>query len=190
MLFFGALLLLSRALILKKGVNAMPVTIIAVLAVVLMVSFVTDLHIRKILNIITLPAILFGLIYYTVTLGWEGLLFSGTGFFVGLALLLIPYLLGGMGAGDVKLLAAIGALTGISFVFYSFIYTAIIGGVISIFLIMKKRGVVHSIRSFIYMPLLKSTKGSFTSHSDRITFPYGVAIVLGTVIAYVGRVWV
>ncbi|WP_280770406.1 A24 family peptidase [Salipaludibacillus daqingensis] len=168
----------------------MPFLITIILAVVLVISFITDIRTRRILNIVTLPAILFGLIYYTVTLGWEGLLFSGAGFLVGLLLLLIPYLLGGMGAGDVKLLAAIGALTGVSFVFYSFIYTAIIGGVISIFLIMKKRGVVHSIRSFIYMPLLKSTKGSFTSHSDRITFPYGVAIVFGTVIAYVGRVWV
>lgn len=170
----------------------MPLIITIGLAIVLIVSFITDLRSRRILNIITLPAILFGLIYYTVTLGWQGLLFSGAGFLVGFSLLLIPYLLGGMGAGDVKLLAAIGALTGMSFVFYSFLYTALIGGVISIILILKKRGIGHSIKSFLYIiPLLKSTQGTFIPHAaDNISFPYGVAIVLGTVVAQVGRVWV
>ncbi|MFK4998209.1 prepilin peptidase [Bacillus sp. N9] len=74
--------------------------------------------------------------------------FSGKGFLVGFALLLIPYLLGGMGAGDVKLMAAIGALMGTTFVLYSFVYIALIGGFISIFLIMKNRGIWYSIRTF------------------------------------------
>ena len=84
------------------------------------------------------------------TSGFEGFLFSGKGFLVGLGLLMIPYLLGGMGAGDVKLMAAIGALMGTSFVFYSFIYTALIGGLIALLLIFKKRGFMNSIKYFIF----------------------------------------
>ncbi len=73
---------------------------------------ITDIKERKILNIVTLPTIIFGLIiiYYS---SWFGRIsFSGKGFLLVLGYLLIPYLLGGMGAGDVKLMAAIGALNG------------------------------------------------------------------------------
>ncbi|MFP3361714.1 A24 family peptidase, partial [Planococcus sp. SIMBA_143] len=71
---------------------------------VLLISFITDVRNRRILNSVTFPAMGIGLLYYTMTLGLEGFLFSGAGLLVGFALLLIPYLLGGMGAGDVKLL--------------------------------------------------------------------------------------
>ena len=112
----------------------------SILAITLIISFITDIRKRRILNIVTLPAILIGLIYYTVTSGFEGFLFSGKGLLVGFLILLIPYLLGGMGAGDVKLMAAIGALTGTSFVIESFLYTAIIGGLIAIILNFEKKG--------------------------------------------------
>jgi prepilin peptidase CpaA len=92
-----------------------------------------------------------------------------------------------MGAGDVKLMAAIGALTGVSFVFNAFLYTAIIGGFISIILVMKHKGFFTSVKSFFFLlPFLRSNLGSFI-HTDRkqakITFPYGVAIFLGTLCA-------
>ncbi|PGS51941.1 prepilin peptidase [Bacillus sp. AFS041924] len=158
--------------------------IITILGLILLISLITDIRNRKILNIVTFPAILIGFVYYTVSLGWEGLLFSGKGFLVGASFLFIPYLLGGMGAGDVKLMAAIGALTGTMFTFYSFIYTALIGGMISLVLIMKKRGIMNSIKSFfVTMVYFRSNLGSLVFHADKqssIAFPYGVAIVLGT----------
>lgn len=153
---------------------------------ILIFSLITDLRQRKILNVITLPATLFALFYYIGTSGMEGFLYSGRGFLVGLGLLLIPYLLGGMGAGDVKLMAAIGALMGASFVFYSFIYTALIGGIIAIVLIIKKRGIIYPLKSlFFNLTFFRSNLGSIIipdkeqKHSS-ISFPYGVAIVLGT----------
>lgn len=161
------------------------------LGLVLIISLITDIKERKILNIVTLPAILIGLVFYTFTLGWDGFLFSGKGFLVGLGLLIIPYLIGGMGAGDVKLMAAIGALTGASFTFYSFIYTGIIGGIIALILIIKSKGLGNSIKSLFFSVLfLKSQLGSLkvpAKNSSSITFPYGVAIVLGTVCAFMVR---
>lgn len=160
-----------------------------VLGTALLISLITDIRNRKILNIITLPAILIGFIYYTITLGLDGFVFSGKGFLIGLGFLLIPYLLGGMGAGDVKLMAAIGALTGATFTFYVFIYTALIGGLIGIVLIMKRRGVWNSIKYFFFtFTFLNSNLGSITLNQDKqssILFPYGVAIVLGTLCAAV-----
>lgn len=158
-----------------------------ILVIVLFICLITDITSRKILNIITLPTIVFGLIYNILSTGFAGFLFSGKGFLVGLALLLIPYLLGGMGAGDVKLMAAIGALMGTSYVFYSFIYTALIGGVIGILLIFKSRGLVNTMKSFFLnvtnVFFFRSNLGTVIIPKDRtgsITFPYGVAIVLGT----------
>lgn len=144
------------------------------------------------MNIVTLPTILFGLFFNIFTTGVDGFLLSSKGFLVGLGLLLIPYLLGGMGAGDVKLMSAIGALMGTSFVFYSFIYTALIGGVIAILQILKAKGFINTIKSFFFnitnIVFFRSNLGSMIISKDKhnsISFPYGVAIVLGTLFTLV-----
>jgi len=159
--------------------------IIIILLTILLISLITDVTKRKILNIVTFPAIIFAFIYYSVSLGINGFLFSGKGFLVGLSLLIIPYLLGGMGAGDVKLVAAIGALMGTSFVFSSFIYIALIGGVIALLLILKRNGFKYSIKTFFYqIVFLQGNLGELIFQSDKknsITFPYGVAITIGTI---------
>jgi prepilin peptidase CpaA len=161
-----------------------------ILIIVLFICLITDIKSRKILNIITLPTIVFGLVFYIFSSGFEGFLYSGKGFLVGLILLLIPYLLGGMGAGDVKLMAAIGALMGTSFVFYSFIYTALFGGVISILLFFKTYGFINTmkslfinIKSFFFIIFFRNNLGLIVFSKEkksRVEFPYGVAIVLGT----------
>lgn len=158
-----------------------------VLGTALLISLITDIKSRKILNIVTLPSIAFAFIYYISTSGFEGLLFSGKGFLVGFGLLLIPYLLGGMGAGDVKLMAAIGALMGTKFVLYAFVFIAIIGGFIGAFLIIRNKGLINSLKSFFFNTVyFRSEIGSALLKNNKessISFPYGVAIVLGTVCA-------
>ena len=62
-----------------------------------------------------------------------GLSISIAGLVIGMALLYLPYAAGGMGAGDVKFLGAIGAIKGPWFVFITFLATAIIGGIMAIF---------------------------------------------------------
>ena len=154
----------------------------SILAITLLISFITDIRNRRILNIVTFPAMIIGLLYYTVTLGFQGFLYSGSGLLIGFSLLLIPYLLGGMGAGDVKLLAAVGALTGTSFVLHSFFYTALIGGVIGLILLLKRSGIWNVFKSPTYtLYSLLNVKG--IRKSSGVTYPYGVAITLGTVCA-------
>ncbi|WP_026575994.1 A24 family peptidase [Bacillus sp. UNC438CL73TsuS30] len=158
--------------------------IIIVLVIMLLISLITDIKNRKILNSVTLPSILIAFLYHLISNGFGGLLFSGKGFLVGLGLLIIPYLLGGMGAGDVKLLAAIGSLMGTIFVFYSFIYTALIGGAIALVLIIKKKGFINIIKSTLFnVVFFRNDLGSMIIAKDKesiISFPYGVPIVLGT----------
>ncbi|SOC37258.1 A24 family peptidase [Ureibacillus acetophenoni] len=160
-----------------------------VLLLVLLISIVTDIYSRKILNVVTIPAILVGLIYYTVHSGLNGLWFSFSGFILGLVLLLIPFLFGGMGAGDVKLMAAIGALMGTVFVFHTFLFTALIGGVISIFILLRrmniKQVIAHMYMTFIVFRGKTKEVHVSTEQKYKFSFPYGIAIVLGAFIAYI-----
>ncbi|MRG85808.1 A24 family peptidase [Salinibacillus xinjiangensis] len=155
-----------------------------ILTIVLVISLITDIKDRKILNIVTLPTIFFAFIYHFIMSGFDGLLFSASGFFVGLGLLLIPFMLGGMGAGDVKLMAAIGALQGMQFVFYAFIYTALIGGIIAVVLLLKRKELFQSFQRILFATKLKTLEG-LQKDDLHHAFPYGIAIVFGTFI-YMG----
>ncbi len=73
---------------------------------------VFDFRTKKIPNWITVPAALAGLLFHALSPGSAGLLWALAGFAVGFSLLLLPWLLGGGGMGDVKLLAALGVWLG------------------------------------------------------------------------------
>ncbi|PTL39144.1 A24 family peptidase [Alkalicoccus saliphilus] len=165
----------------------MPLFILAILTLLLAVSLITDIASRRILNIVTFPAIAAGFLYHTVTSGIDGFLFSGAGFLVGFGVLLIPFMLGGMGAGDVKLMAAVGALTGMSFTLAAFVLAAFIGGFLALFMVLKRHGVFSSFKTAIYaLPFMKGSFQEMRQTAKSTTMPYGVAIVLGTVSAYAG----
>src|SRR5690348_14773254 len=94
----------------------------------LVVAAIIDGIKLKVPNWITFPMIISGWVYSGYALGWEGLGWSLVGTLVGLGLLLPLYAIGGMGAGDVKLLAGVGAWVGSTTTFYAFCVTAILGG--------------------------------------------------------------
>lgn len=154
------------------------------LLIVLLISLVTDIKHRKILNIVTFPAIVIGVIYHIITNGWQGFLFSGNGFLLGFAFMFIPFLLGGMGAGDVKLMAAIGAMKGSLFTLYAFLYTSLIGGVIALVIIVARRQFASSMQRLTYAFTLRQAN-LLSQEELHHSFPYGVAIVLGTVTAMI-----
>lgn len=150
-----------------------------ILFIALAISFITDVKGRRILNAVTFPAIIIGLISNTVANGWDGFLYSSLGLLTGFAVLVIPYALNGMAAGDVKLMMAIGALKGSAFVFGSFLYIAVIGGIIAFIILISKRELKSTIGRIFISARLK-TLNSLNKHEYHHAFPYGVAIVLGT----------
>lgn len=160
-----------------------------VLMFVLIISLVTDIYSRKILNIVTIPAIIVGFVYFTFQSGFEGVLFSVSGFLLGFIVLLIPFYIGGMGAGDVKLMAAIGALMGAAFVFKAFIFTALIGGIISLFLLLRRMSIMQVVtHMFVTFTVFRGNAKKMhatTEEKSNYSFPYGIAIVLGTFVAYI-----
>src|SRR4051812_27143801 len=93
---------------------------------------VTDVRTRRIPNWLTFGTLVLGVLLNTWLHGLEGSFGALAGAVLGLALLLPFYILGGLGAGDVKLAAALGAVLGAQVLISALIYGAIVGGVMSI----------------------------------------------------------
>lgn len=155
----------------------------------LILSAVTDYRLQKIPNIITYPTMAFAIGYHSFTSGFNGFCFSLTGLFTGLALLILPYLLGGMGAGDAKLMGAIGAGIGSAQVIVAFLYSAIVGGVYALVLILLMHQRFREINKRRWSQLkiffLTHRFEPIPSHPDEKSAPklcYGIAISIGTIL--------
>jgi len=158
---------------------------------ILSISAIIDFRSQKIPNLITFPSIIMALLYHFLTHGVDGLIFSALGLATGIGLLIIPYMLGGMGAGDAKLMGAVGAILGTKSVFVAFLLTALVGGLYALLIILankrqfkgffKKQLITLNLfiltRKFIPDPVEKNDK--------KPKLCYGVAIALGTFI-YLG----
>lgn len=89
-----------------------------------------DLRWRRIPNALTLPSMIVGVGINLASGGVAGLVNSIKGLAAGVAILLIPYLAGGIGGGDVKLMGAVGAFQGLTLVLHSALYSGVVGGLL------------------------------------------------------------
>ncbi len=156
------------------------------LIIILSICVFTDVKSRRIYNKVIFPSLLIALLLNLIIDGWNGMSTTVIGFFLGLAILIIPFFFGGMGAGDVKLLAFIGALKGTSFVFMTAVYMAIAGAIIAIGILVFRKGYAKKSLYFLYgkkcgLP----TPSAFDTSSLKVKYPYGVAIALGAIFALV-----
>lgn len=117
-------------------------------------------------------------------LGWQG---SLVGLAAGLFLMLPFYLLRAMGAGDVKLMAMVGAFLGLKLVLGAIIFTFLAGGLMAIAVALRSsaiREVLRNVRMLLYMGTVKLHLGQVPTTQDipvsGIRMPYGVAIAVGT----------
>lgn len=146
------------------------------LVLVTLIGAFYDWKYRRIPNWLTFGTFFLVLIINTFQLNLIGLKNCTLGFFAGIFLLIIFYLLGGMGAGDVKLLGAVGSIIGYKDVLLIFIYSGL-GGVLLVFLwILFKPG---------HLKFLITTGQILPAVDKKEKLPYGIAIMLGTII-YIG----
>ncbi len=120
-----------------------------------------DLRRRAIANWINVAGLVAGLVYHTADRGLRGLGWSAGGAAVGFAVFLIFYCLGGMGAGDLKLMAAFGALLGPAGILLAALLTAPLG----------------ALMAAAWMVWLRRVRA----------IPYAPAIALGAWLALLGR---
>jgi prepilin peptidase CpaA len=93
---------------------------------------VTDFRSRRIPNVLTFGSSAAAVVFWGVSNGWPGVGWSVAGWAVGCLLFLPWFLLGGMGAGDVKLLAALGAWAGPELAVWIALYAGVAGGVFAV----------------------------------------------------------
>lgn len=103
-------------------------------------AFFTDMKSMRIPNALTVSGAVTGIAYHTIVGGWAGFKFAGLGLAVGFGSLLLLHVIGALGAGDVKLFASIGALTGTPFVLHCLVYSIVYAGAIgAIVVLLRKR---------------------------------------------------
>jgi prepilin peptidase CpaA len=110
----------------------MPTVADAAVLVIGAAACVTDLSSRRIPNVLTFGASVAAVLFGAINGGLPGAGWSLAGWAVGCAVFMPWFLLGGMGAGDVKLLAALGAWAGPSAAVWMALYAAIAGGVFAV----------------------------------------------------------
>ncbi len=106
------------------------------LGILVLIAAIYDIRFRRIPNWLVLAGIIVGFAWNGYSLGWSGLGHAAEGFGLGFVLYFPLYLLRARGAGDVKLLAAVGAITGPSNVVWMFLLTAILGGLIAVIMLV------------------------------------------------------
>ena len=152
---------------------------------------------RRVPNWLNLTLILVGFAVQAWFFGWSGISAGFLGMLTGFGLLIIPWLMHGMGAGDVKLMAAIGVWFGPLLTFYSFALGAVIGGVTAIVMIVST-GRLRMACSNLNVIFAKCTNPQtlFTEFGSAKSFgttsqllPYGVPLTAGTLVILACRVF-
>ena len=134
-----------------------------------------DLWRRQISNWIPLSGLVAGMAWHGYTEGWRGMLDSLAGTVAGFMVFLVFYLLGGMGGGDVKLMAGFGAILGWRGVLWASLWTAAAGGLLALLVI----GGRHLWRWFARRVLARPVVGPADD-----SIPYAPAITLGALMGW------
>lgn len=151
--------------------------------ILLTVAAYIDWKEHRVPNWLTYSALLCGLAFHVMTGGVAGLGFSLLGAFAGLATLIVLYALGGMGAGDVKLMAATGAWIGATATLQGFVWIAMIGGAMGAYSIYRsgqwrERAAVAQAAG-VNLMTLRPMQDGVENAPERILLPYGVPIAFG-----------
>ena len=146
-----------------------------------------DVRYRRIPNAFVLAAFSGGVLMNAILGGLQGVYSSITGCALAFFLMFMLHIFGAMGAGDVKLFAAIGAVTGAQLVVPTFIVVVLTGGLLAVVSIIRA-GILMTTMQRVLQIFVGMLPGwqmpKFTVPLDRKhTIPYGVAITMGSIIS-------
>jgi prepilin peptidase CpaA len=141
------------------------------------VAAITDVWSRRIPNWLTFGSLVLGILLNTWLHGLEGTLASLAGAALGIGVLLPFYAIGVLGAGDVKLMGALGAVLGPQSLVSVVIYGAIAGGLMSIVILAMNGRLLDTVHGLVIRRELPARNGA--------TAPYAVAIASGVILSVV-----
>ncbi len=159
----------------------------ALLAPLAVIISYYDVRYRRIPNVLVLAALISGLAINAIIGGVNGLLTSLGGCALAFGLMLLLHIFGAMGAGDVKLFAAIGSVLGAGLILPTFLVVALTGGALAIYSMLRADTVSTTMFRVlqIFVGMLPGWEmPRFAVPADkRHTIPYGVAITFGSLIS-------
>ena len=165
----------------------LPNTLKALLALIVITAAIFDGRWRRVPNWLTVPGVLLGIALNTILLGSEGLRSSLEGLGLALVIYLALFLLRAMGGGDVKLMAAVGAIAGGSNWLSIFVLTLLFGGVAAIILILARRRVRQTFQNmWLIIASLGSGQAPYKRNpqldvrsEESVRLPHAVTIACG-----------
>lgn len=165
----------------------MPVAIKFVLLLLVGMAAAFDLRFRRIPNWLAILGLLLGFALNSLLYGWRGIGVAGSGFALGFGVYFVLYLLHAMGAGDAKLMAAIGSMVGAANWFGIFVFTAVIGAVLGVLLLVSKRRLQSCLWNVFYIisemvrfrPPYWKHPGLDVRNPEAVTLPHGFTIAVG-----------
>lgn len=163
------------------------VLVIAVVAAGVGAGALIDLRTRRIPNALTVTLASTGVACAAVGLGDLSVSASLTGFALGLALMLPGHLIGATGAGDVKLFAAVGSFLGPVPIAVAFLYTALAGGVLALYVAARRKRLQQTVEGAVRLVATSAANvADIESPRANNRFAYAPAIAVGALLAALG----
>lgn len=155
-----------------------------------LVTSVTDIRTRRIPNWIVVAGFAAGISGNVYAFGWLGLRGALLGFLCGFALYLPLYLLQGRGGGDLKLMAAMGTITGYPNFLFLFLLTSIFGGIFAVGYLLIRGGLIRALSNVVYIvkelllfrpPSLGRPELSI-ENAKALTMPHAVVVAIAVLV--------
>lgn len=153
-----------------------------IIAVTLCLAIVYEIRFSRIPNWITFPAMAAGIAYHVCSGGVSGFVTGTCGLLTGFSIFFVFYVLGGLVAGDIKLMAALGALLGPKDILFAAAFTAIAGGIYASILLLTRANRKEVVRyRKMAKGLLCTGNLTYPGSDNEQTTPlrYGIAIAAG-----------
>ncbi len=163
--------------------------------VVALVGAVTDVRGARIPNWLTYSGLVAALVVRAGLGNWTALKSGAAGLFIAGGIFLVLFIVGAMGGGDMKLMAAVGAWAGSTYVVTVLIAVALAGGVLALVSMILNQVLIQTVRNTVQLICYRFASG-LEPHpelnvqapgSRRV--PFGVAIAMGTLFCAANAVW-
>jgi prepilin peptidase CpaA len=152
---------------------------------------------RRVPNWLNLALLLAGFVAQAAYFGWAGIATGAWGMLAGFGLLIVPWMMHGMGAGDVKLMAAIGVWLGPLLTLYAFALGAMMGGLAAVVMILSTgRLRMACVNLGVILAKCTNRQTMFSEFGSARSFgttsqllPYGVPLTAGALVVLAGRLY-
>lgn len=161
---------------------------ISVIAVIVsIIAAIIDVREGRIPNKLTYPALILAILLQVIFWGWKGVLSGVLGCALFGGLFLVFYMIHAMGAGDVKLAAALGCLAGVPGSLNLMAATATAGGILAVIYMVRARRVMATLRNTVSILAFHGHFGVRAhptvnlENPEALRMPYGLAFAAGAV---------